>query len=130
MAGTPPVTVYFKESEEKQFGDEHLDLLASIPNLTRLNLSNTATTEHGLKRLKRLKNLESLILDAEKQEAFLKKLDTLLQQTLDGESAVYFADGVHESSPNCAIHRKRRLRVPESHLDPHVAGRCTQSSRQ
>ena len=82
MDGITPLTLYFEESEGKRFGDEHLDLLASIPNLTKLHLRNTATTEAGLKNLKHLKNLESLDLsDIEIFDAGIKDIIELKQLT-------------------------------------------------
>jgi transposase len=42
--------------------------------------------------------------DSEKQEKFLQQLDTLLEETLDNESIVYFADGVHPTHNTRSTH--------------------------
>jgi DDE superfamily endonuclease/Winged helix-turn helix len=42
--------------------------------------------------------------DSKKQEKFLQQLDTLLEQTLDNESVVYFADGVHPTHNTRSTH--------------------------
>jgi len=42
--------------------------------------------------------------DSEKQEKFLLQLDTLLEQTLDNESVIYFADGVHPTHNTRSTH--------------------------
>lgn len=42
--------------------------------------------------------------DAEKQEAFIEQLNHLLKQTIDNESVIYFADGVHPTHNTRSTH--------------------------
>lgn len=64
--------------------------------------------------------------DSEKQEKFLQKLDTLLQQTLDNESSgvrsvVYFADGVHPTHNTRSTHAW--IEKGTERLQPTLSGR-------
>ena len=64
--------------------------------------------------------------DSEKQEKFLQKLDTLLQQTLNNESSgvrsvVYFADGVHPTHNTPSTHAW--IEKGAERLQPTLSGR-------
>lgn len=59
--------------------------------------------------------------DSEKQEKFLQQLDILLQQTLDNESIVYFADGVHPTHNTRSTHAW--IEKGTERLQPTLSGR-------
>jgi hypothetical protein len=57
-------TLFFPPSDgaDPRFSDQHLAFLTSLTSLTRLSLTNTATTDDGLKQLLGMDNLETLLL--------------------------------------------------------------------
>ena len=59
--------------------------------------------------------------DSEKQETFLLQLDTLLEQTIDNESVVYFADGVHPTHNTRSTHGW--IEKGTQRLQPTLSGR-------
>ena len=59
--------------------------------------------------------------DSEKQETFLLQLDTLLEQTIDNESVVYFADGVHPTHNTRSTHAW--IEKGTQRLQPTLSGR-------
>jgi transposase len=59
--------------------------------------------------------------DSEKQEKFLQQLDILLEQTLDNESVVYFADGVHPTHNTRSTHAW--IEKGTERLQPTLSGR-------
>ena len=59
--------------------------------------------------------------DSEKQEQFLQQLDILLEQTLDNETVVYFADGVHPTHNTRSTHAW--IEKGTERLQPTLSGR-------
>jgi transposase len=59
--------------------------------------------------------------DSEKQECFLQQLDILLEQTLDNESVIYFADGVHPTHNTRSTHAW--IEKGTERLQPTLSGR-------
>jgi transposase len=59
--------------------------------------------------------------DSQRQEIFLEELDTLLEQTLDSESVVYFADGVHPTHNTRSTHAW--IEKGTERLQPTLSGR-------
>lgn len=59
--------------------------------------------------------------DSEKQETFLLQLDTLLEQNIDNESVVYFADGVHPTHNTRSTHGW--IEKGTQRLQPTLSGR-------
>lgn len=59
--------------------------------------------------------------NSEKQEGFLQQLNALLEQTLDNESIVYFADGVHPTHNTRSTHAW--IEKGTERLQPTVSGR-------
>jgi transposase len=59
--------------------------------------------------------------DSVKQEEFLQQLDILLEQTLDNESVVYFADGVHPTHNTRSTHAW--IEKGTERLQPTLSGR-------
>lgn len=59
--------------------------------------------------------------DSKKQEKFLQQLDTLLEQTLDNDSVVYFADGVHPTHNTRSTHAW--IEKATERLQPTLSGR-------
>ena len=59
--------------------------------------------------------------DSEKQEKFLQQLDILLEQTLDNETVVYFADGVHPTHNTRSTHAW--IEKGTERLQPTLSGR-------
>ena len=59
--------------------------------------------------------------DSQKQEKFLEELDILLEQTLDNETVVYFADGVHPTHNTRSTHAW--IEKGTERLQPTLSGR-------
>jgi transposase len=59
--------------------------------------------------------------DSEKQEHFLQQLDVLLEQTLDNDSVIYFADGVHPTHNTRSTHAW--IEKGTERLQPTLSGR-------
>lgn len=59
--------------------------------------------------------------DSVKQEKFLQQLDILLEQTLDNESVIYFADGVHPTHNTRSTHAW--IEKGTERLQPTLSGR-------
>jgi transposase len=59
--------------------------------------------------------------DSKKQEEFLQQLDTLLEQTVDNEIVVYFADGVHPTHNTRSTHAW--IEKGTERLQPTLSGR-------
>jgi transposase len=59
--------------------------------------------------------------DSEKQEHFLQQLDILLEQTLDNDSVIYFADGVHPTHNTRSTHAW--IEKGTERLQPTLSGR-------